>query len=294
MNDYSPIERKDVKETLSEILLYFKLLFTFCIGSIRRFLLLFLFLFLGMASGSYYFNEGKKSSYYSAKMVCTYNYLHKKVYGEMLERANYLAATHSFPTLAEEFELPVSTVEKIISIQATNIVGSPLHEDITEDKLPFYITVNVNDKAIYPHIQEAILNYLNNSIPYHNKRRELEEDRLKNNIKFYNATLDQVDRLINNYTDNVNRLESKNDSLTVLTEINSLFYQKQDLNTKLLSDQKMLEMQMAVELLYGFAPTTYPNVQTGISTSKLILISLGIAFCIVVLFNLMMPKKSNS
>lgn len=292
MKEYPSIDKKEIRETIMEILKFFLSILYFTIRSIKKNLLIFIALLLVFVGLGYYLNKDSKT-YYSSEMVCNYNYLHKKVYGEMIYRVNYLAQTSSYNTLAKELNIPVSSAQKVIRLEAKNIAGSPLHEDITEDRLPIYITAAVSEKDVFSTLQTGILSYFNNGIPYHQKREELERERLNNNVNFLGSTIDQIDELIKVYTNNLSQLKTATDSVSLVQDMNALIRQKEELNTKMLSDQKMMSLQVAVELLYGFAPTTYPNVTTGVSIYKILLFSFLLAWGAVIVINLLRPKQAS-
>jgi hypothetical protein len=52
---------------------------------------------------------------------------------------------------------------KIADIDAVNIAGSPLSEDITEAKQPFYIHVKLHDRQIADTLAVKLENYFNNN-----------------------------------------------------------------------------------------------------------------------------------
>lgn len=288
MKNYPSISPKEISNTIKDFIHFLKSIIVFVFEALKRFFMVFIVLFLIIAGAGYYFTNGN-NELYAAKMVCSYNYLHKKTFGEMIYRANHLAETQSYHSLAEELNIPIDAAEKVVELKATNIAKSPLHEDLTKDKLPMYFTAVVTEKEVFPHLQKGILYYLNNKIPYHQTRKELERERLNNNIEFYSSTIDQIDNLIKTYTRQIDHLKS--DSTTAILEVGSLISQKEKLNAKKLGDQKMMSLQMAVELLYGFAPTEQPNLKKELSIQEVIFLAVLIAWSTVVFSHLLWPKK---
>lgn len=290
MKNYPSVNQSEINNTLKDFALFIKTVFVFILNSLRRFYLLFLLLFLGIA-GAWYFQNKDSANFYSAQMSCSFNFLHKKVYGEMIVRANQLAESQSYNALARELNISPDDARKVVRLEARNIAGSPLHEDITEQKLPIYITAITTDREVFPALEEGILYYFNNKIPYHQARMKLERINMEENIGFTKSTIVQIDSLIETYINNFNTLSLKNDSSTVMHEISSLIYQKQDLFQKKLSDQKMLGLQNAVEVVYGFAPTERKNLITGLPLSKIILLSLFLSLGVVIFLHFIWPKK---
>src|SRR5690606_24145807 len=106
-------------------------------------------------------------------------------------------------------------------------------------------------------------------------------------IDFLNATISQIDSLIASFIKNMQNFTSSSDSASQLSGMVKIFRLKEELKDRKLSDQKMMQLQMAVEKLYGFTPTNHPNVYTGISSNKSIIYILLIGVSIVVILNLM-------
>lgn len=293
MQSYPSINKEEVIESIKDFMGFLKKLLVYILGSVKRFFVLAI-LIIAIIIGIGYYHNQRAPSFYSSTMVCTYNYLHKKVYGEMLHRLNYLVENQSYAALTNELNIPVETAKKIVGIKARNIAGSPLHEDITEDKLPLYFTVIVTDKDLFPVLQEAIVDYLNTSIPFRQKRIQLELERYNEKIDFLNATLQQIDSVIYEYRNNLDSFQGKGDTISGLFGFVRLLQLKEDLKNRKLSDQKMMQLQMSIEVIYGFAPTDYPNIKTSYSLGKIILLAIAVAIGTVLALNLLWPKRKSA
>lgn len=291
MQEYPSIKKNEINDFFRDFIKFFINFFLFILQSIKRYLLLFIIILIGVYSVFYFYNKNAPS-YYSSQMVCTFNYLHKKTFGELVYRLNTLAVTQSYDELAATLDIPIESAEKIIGLEARNVAGSPLHEDITEAQLPMYFTAKVSEKEVFPLLEKALVDYLNNAIPYHLRRAKLELQRYSEKIDFLNSTLSQVDSLIDAYILNMRFLSNKKDSITELDGMVQLFRLKEELKDKKLSDQKMIQLQMAVEILYGFAPTEHPNVHLGISKVKILIYVLLLGIAIVVFLNLIRGHKT--
>src|SRR6185437_5880623 len=141
MDSYRMIDEKDVGGFLSALISIIKRTFLYILFSLRRYYLVAGLVFALIVGGGYYFLKNSSYNYYEAGMACEFNSMSYKTYGEMLQNLDILVKTHSYPTLAQTLEIPVPDAQRILSIDAVNMSGSPLYEDITADKFPFYIKV---------------------------------------------------------------------------------------------------------------------------------------------------------
>jgi hypothetical protein len=101
----------------------------------------------------------KKQVYYS-EMTVSYAQLEKKIYGDMLFKLNQLVSSKQYESLAKLLKLDVNQVSKIHSIDSKNIHNQPLVNDISVEKVPFYITVEVYNQEVLKELQKALVNYL--------------------------------------------------------------------------------------------------------------------------------------
>lgn len=290
MQNYTSINSDELSKSLHDLLLFIRRIILSILFSIKRFFILFLFILIAILAWGYY-QSNQSPKFYSSKMACTYNHLHKKVYGEMIYKLNILAQSQSYSALANQLEITEETASQVVQLEARNIAGSYLYEDITEQQLPFYITAVVTKREAFEPLQTAIINYLNSGIPYHQKRMQLEFERYSEKINFLKTTLEQIDSAIYTFIRNMHVHDAAMDSTSALFGFSNLIRLKEELENRKLSDEKMMQLQMAVEVLHGFVPTEYPNVQTAYSMTKIILLALLKAIVSVVLLNLVFPKN---
>ncbi|MCQ4142443.1 hypothetical protein [Chryseobacterium sp. EO14] len=125
-----------------------------------------------------------KESYYSSSVTFTYNCLHKKVFGEEIHKLENLCKSKDYENLAKELKISVEIAKSITSIYAVNIGNSPLHEDITNEKLPFYVHYQFSDLKNKDLLMKSIISYLQH-LPQGKKRmKEILEMNLQK-ISFY-------------------------------------------------------------------------------------------------------------
>lgn len=162
----------------STIAFYISILF-FLKGGVKKYWVYNLSIILVFVSFFYYQSLGVKT-YYHAKSSYTFNYLHKKVFGDLLYDIEQLVKNKEIESLSKLLQISPEVVETVLSLSAKNIVGGPLHEDFTNKQVPFYIHATFSAKGYESVIQGAITNYLNTDDYIVEKQVEKEEQLLKN------------------------------------------------------------------------------------------------------------------
>lgn len=135
-------------------------IFVFSIKSILKYWIIPILLFI-LFSTLFYFQLKKAKTTFNASTSYSYNYLNKKVYGDLLYDIEKLVTNKEYVSISEKLNISIETSKSIISIKALNIVGKPLHEDFSELHVPFYIEVTTNEKTFID-IQKGISYFLNN------------------------------------------------------------------------------------------------------------------------------------
>jgi hypothetical protein len=122
-----------------------------------------------------------KKSVYHAEMTVSYAQLEKKIYGDMLFKLNQLLKSKEYSSLAKKLNMPEEEIRQVKSIYGTNIHNQPLVNDISVEKVPFYIEVDVFDVNVLGALQKSVVNYISQS-DYINGRLILNERNYKNEI----------------------------------------------------------------------------------------------------------------
>ena len=256
MEEYRMIGKSDISGFLVSFIKFIRNSIRFTILSIRKYALSSVVVFaLVVAAGVYYATT--KPSYYESDMVCVYNHLHKKTYGEMIRKLNTLAQTGSYTTLGQMLNMPVEKVKAVVSLEAQNIAGAPLYEDISQGKFPFYIVVKATNAAVYNDLQPALLKYMN-SAPYQVLRNKLETKRLTQKIQYTGHSIQQIDSIVSAYPlllkENANEL----DTASNVSNMIGLISYRDKLVSTMLTDESTMQSMISVELLHGFAPSEHP------------------------------------
>jgi hypothetical protein len=133
-------------------------------------------------------------------MVVIHSELTKKTYAEILDQLDKLTTAGSRQKIAEELKLPVELAGNILSIDAKNINDLPLREDTSSKiKQPFKIIVELKSNKASDSLQNAIINYVNNS-PYIKRLKEQQNKSYIERISFIERELSKLDSLKDEYT----------------------------------------------------------------------------------------------
>ena len=188
-----------IKNVIKQILgLFFWVFSFFALVANKNKLLLLCGLLIGLISGYIYYTT--KPSFYKASMVVIHSELTKKTYAEILDQLDKLTTAGSRQKLAEELNLPVELAGNILSIDAKNINDLPLREDTSSKiKQPFKIIVELKSDKASDSLQNAIINYVNNS-PYIKRLKEQQNKSYIERISFIERELSKLDSLKDEYT----------------------------------------------------------------------------------------------
>ena len=188
-----------IKNIIKQILgLFFWAFSFFALVANKNKLLLLCGLLIGLISGYIYYTT--KPSFYKASMVVIHSELTKKTYAEILDQLDKLTSTGSQQRLAEVLNLPVELAGKILSIDAKNINDEPLREDTSSKiKQPFKILVELKSNEAPDSLQNAIIDYMNNS-PYIKKLKQEQNKSYVERLLFIEKELSKLDSLKVEYT----------------------------------------------------------------------------------------------
>ncbi len=239
------------------ILSLLKKIAQYTVHAIRKNLIVIAVIFLLICSFKIS-NKYAESSYYKAAMGCYLYTLNYKIYGEMAEGLNTLAANRSYDDLAKSLNISAEQAKNILSITATNTQGIPLKDDFSEDKGPMVFTVISNNKNIYAPLQLGLLNYLKDN-PINTKMRDIDTPRMNKKIAYLDQDINITDSIIKTYIVNSRMAYLIKDTGKGNVDIISwLSYKDQLEDKRLQQENRRNDIVRSVEIAYGFAPAKNP------------------------------------
>ena len=115
------------------------------------------------------FKYTQTKTYSTVKIGYVFNCFNKKYYGDILHDLDRIVASRDYKKLAKLLNIEEHSAANILSLEARNIVNSKLHEDFTDEKIPFYVHLKILENTDATEIQEAITLYLQRD-DYSNKQ----------------------------------------------------------------------------------------------------------------------------
>jgi hypothetical protein len=248
-----------IKNIIKQILgLFFWVFSFFALVANRNKLLLLCGLLIGLIAGYIYYTT--KPSFYKASMVVIHSELTKKTYAEILDQLDKLTSPGSKHRLAEELKLPVELAGNILSIDAKNINDEALRDDTSSKiKQSFKILVELTSNVSCDSLQNAIINYVNNS-PYIKKLKQEQNKSYIERLSFIERELSKLDSLKVEYTrflssSRISATFYNNafDPVDIYIHSNNLVNQKESI-------LKMLNIDgTAISVVDGFKVPSYPQ-----------------------------------
>ncbi len=184
---------KALENQWAEAVGFFSAMFqSFVSGFKKQFLgfLLFAVIF-GIVGGV--FSWFKKDIYHS-QMTVSYAQLEKKIYGDMLFKLNQLVQNEQYNELSVLLDLPVEQSQDIKSIKGINIHNQELTTDLSVEKVPFYIVVEVYNRDVLDDLENSIVDYLSHSA-FVKERLDLNARNYKKEIEHLTNQLAYMDSL---------------------------------------------------------------------------------------------------
>ncbi len=172
---------------------FFGAMYTSFKGFVKRqllFILVFGVLFAALSTAWFYMQP----KVFEAEMTLSYVHLEKKIYADMLAKLDQLAANEMHEVLSELLALDLNEASDLVGIKSFNIKDEVLTEDISTEKIPFYIRVQVKDLDMLDELEEGLVHYLNNGRFVKERLNYMKEKSVKE-LAFLNQRLDIADSL---------------------------------------------------------------------------------------------------
>lgn len=231
----------------------------------------------------------RQKPYYESQLVGSYinERFSRKTYGELIEKLNQLAKSHSYNELGKQLALKPEQVSSIISIEAKNRAGSPLHEDITGDHQDIYINLRSYDRALFQPAQDAILRYLSGT-QYQSDIGKMQVRKLEEKLSFQQEDLQKADSLLDAFMSSLRLGYLRLDSAGRSGPVDLLYYREQ-LYDKITSVEQRISLESgpSVLLLHGFSPADNPSR----GSKKIIIAGFAIGLLLSVCWAILKPAK---
>lgn len=289
-NEHDTFELKTLLDYLKGFKSFVNTTTTFFLGLIRKKILLLLAPILVVGAYGFY-KFTKTEALYNVEMQLSFNELYKRTYGEMTLRLQNHLADQDYAIVARELQMSPEEVKNIVKITALNIARSPLHEDVSSDKVPFYVLAELRDKNISEKLQKGIITYFKNN-PLNQERRRVNLANLKDRLVFLEKQIAWMDSIKINYNQQLKK-GIKSEQLNSEMSIDKLFALSDTFYTEWLSVRSGLSSYEAVEVVFGFTPSDNPVKPSLLSfLFKYLIIGIVISLCLLLWFAIPVNSKS--
>jgi len=189
---------------------------------------------------------------YKASMTVSYTHYEKKIYADMLAKLNELVKEDEYENLGKLLKLDTKKASQIKAINSSNIKREPLVDDLSTEKIPFYVEVEVKDQSILPELQVALLNYLNGT-EFIEERRKFTLEKAKEELAFYQNRLHIIDSLSRSFNTKLELDEEKSQvtRMDLLEETQAVYSKIQEVKGTIAFNEN-------IEVLDGFIPSGRP------------------------------------
>lgn len=216
-----------------------------------------------------------KKDVYHSQMTVSYAQLEKKIYGDMLFKLNQLIESQQWESLSYLLKITTQQAQEIHRIEGINIHNNPLVNDISTEKVPFYIIVDVYDPDILPDLQVALVEYISQS-EFVNERLKLNERNYETEIAYLKNQLSYMDSLKVLLMSDCADLDG--DAVSNLDQLNK---NQNEIFGRIRDLQAALQFNMNIEVMDGFIAQSEPRSKIFI---KYILLGIIIGITIRIIY----------
>lgn len=187
------LNQEQVKQYLKGIKAFYLAILRFKLNAVKHYWWLML---LGiLAGGGYAWSRHQNTKpVYDGTASFTYSELHKKIYGEMVDKLRKLALTESYSALAEQLKITPKQAKTIRDIEAVNVENSPLSEDMTQGRLPFYVKIKLTDRSLADTLLVKLEAWMNAG-PQAQKLVETNTQKMREKIQYLDIQLKKLDSM---------------------------------------------------------------------------------------------------
>lgn len=278
----------DFARYIRTTLKYFYILFLGLFQTLFRHALVIISVVLIVGAAGYFTGQ-PASQHYEGRMTCLHNALHKKMYGEMIDLLNTLVHNRQTADIAQLLTIDEAVASQILSVSATNIAGSKLSEDLSTEKLPFYLSFTMQSPVHHSALSAGLIYYLQHN-QYNEAHRKITLDHAADKIKFLDhqlGILDSMKHAYMHYMANGRNVSSE----PVDLKMSDLFKESRDLFQQRQDNEWTSRYDNSVEVIYTSAPLIIQSPSTQWKRGILAALAAGIALSVIFYF-IDLSKKS--
>lgn len=162
--------------------------------NIKKHLLLFILcMVLGIVPFIYKYMA--RTDGYKASFTVVYDELSRKIYGDRLQKINYLIRKKAFGEVAKYLNVGFPVAKSLVKIEGKNILGDDLSKDMNTDHIPFVVNFVTTDSNDILALQNGIVSFLENGNEFLVNRQKIKVAEIGKEVAFIDAQLNMMDSL---------------------------------------------------------------------------------------------------
>ena len=273
-SDFTPNEDegKEAWESLKSQLFELKGFFVAMTKSVLVFLMKNILLLIALPiifGGATCFWYSSVTESYQASMTVSYVHLEKKIYADMIIKVNQSIESGMVDKMPGFGDLQEEALASVRSIKAFNLKGEDLTMDLSVERVPFDLIVEVNDLTFLADLEGALVDYLD-SPKFVQDRLTFNRASASRQVDFYKKQVETFQKLID-----ANAGEEETEDLKSVVE------QWNQANLKLSDAQGQLAFNSNIEVLHGLLAGSAQQSKLGTKRAKMAL-AFGLVLAIII------------
>lgn len=224
-------------------------------------------LFFGATFGWYSFQVPT----FEASMTVSYVHLEKKIYADMIVKLNQSIQSDMIEKMPGFSNLSNEANRSIENVKAINLKGETLTSDLSVDRVPFDLLVEVNNLEYLSSIEQALVEYLDSPV-FVQERLAFNTANAKKQARYYTEQISSLQKRLDD-------IDTSSDS----DEFELLMDRIVDANIKLAEADGQLQFNSNIEVLHGFQAGSAKKTDQGKDRAKMAAVA-GLLFALMIGF----------
>ncbi len=136
-----------------------------------------------------------KSSKYEATFTLVYDELVRKIYGDRIEKLNTIVQAGDNAKVAAMLGVHNKVAASLSKVEGYNILGEDLTKDLNTDRLPFVVSITIDDTTNTIALQNGIVSFLETGNAFMSERSKIKKMETKEELGFINNQLTVLENL---------------------------------------------------------------------------------------------------
>lgn len=136
-----------------------------------------------------------KSSKYEATFTLAYDELVRKIYGDRIAKLNTIVQSGDNAKVAAILNVDKKVAASLSKVEAYNILGDDLTKDLNTDRLPFVVSITIDDTTHTIALQNGIVGFLETGNTFMSERSKIKKMEAKEELSFIENQLSALENI---------------------------------------------------------------------------------------------------